>query len=88
LCILSTAYSNYFVTGAKYGAVAVLARSSATFSLYSPHTGIQFYDETIQKIPIAALTLEDADMLSRYAARGKKFIFTRIHNLMIQFERS
>jgi len=56
---------------AKMGAVAALARSATTYSLYSVHAGVQFYDDKIPKIPIAALTLEDADMIERMLLRGE-----------------
>lgn len=53
---------------AQYGAVAALVRSVASHSIYSVHAGIQYGD----KIPIAAITVEDADMFSRMQARGQK----------------
>jgi len=56
---------------AKMGAVAALARSGTTYSLYSVHASVQFYDEKIPKIPVAALTLEDADMIERMVERGE-----------------
>ena len=53
---------------AQYGAVAALVRSVASHSIYSVHAGIQYGD----KILIAAITVEDADMFSRMQARGQK----------------
>jgi carboxypeptidase Q len=57
---------------AKAGAVASLIRSVATFSMQSPHTGGMRYDSTVTKIPAAALSIEDADMLDRMQRRGKR----------------
>jgi carboxypeptidase Q len=56
---------------AKVGAVAMLLRSVATFSMRSPHTGGMRYDPTVAKIPSAALSVEDAEMLDRMTARGE-----------------
>jgi carboxypeptidase Q len=56
---------DYRVNGAekasKYGAVAALVRSVASESISSVHTGCQFS----QTIPIAAIAVEDAEMLLR-----------------------
>ncbi len=57
---------------AKVGAVAMLLRSVATFSIQSPHTGGMRYDSVTQKIPAAALSVEDADMLDRMQTRGEQ----------------
>lgn len=55
---------------AKFGASAVLIRSVTANSLRSPHTGALRYDDKVAKIPAAALTLEDAELLARLARRG------------------
>lgn len=39
-----------------YGAVGVLLRSIASFSVYSPHTGSTKYSGDVPKIPAAAIT--------------------------------
>ncbi len=57
---------------AKVGAVAMLLRSVATFSMQSPHTGGLRYDTTAKKIPAAALSVEDAEMLDRMQGRGDR----------------
>jgi carboxypeptidase Q len=61
---------------AKAGAVACLIRSVASFSIRSPHTGVMHYDSTAAKIPIAALSVEDAMMLHRFQDRGEPVVVT------------
>ncbi|KAK2095492.1 hypothetical protein P7K49_026908 [Saguinus oedipus] len=39
-----------------------------------PHTGIQEYQDGVPKIPTACITVEDAEMMSRMAARGIKIV--------------
>lgn len=56
---------------ARYGAVAALVRSVTPVSLQSPHTGAMIYDQTYPKIPAAAITIEDAEMLQRMQDRGE-----------------
>lgn len=57
---------------AKYGAVAALVRSVTGTSLGAPHTGVMHYAEEAPRIPIAALTVEDAGRLYRLCQRGFK----------------
>lgn len=57
---------------AEYGAVAAVVRSVATASLRTPHTGSLRYDPRHPKIPAAALTTEDADLIHRLLARGER----------------
>lgn len=59
---------------AKHGAVASLIRSIGPWSMNTPHTGVMAYNDDVQKIPNAALTMEDAMMLSRIHDRGNKII--------------
>ena len=58
----------------KVGGVASLIRSIAPFSINSPHTGWQDYRNSTAKIPTACITIEDAEMLSRIAARKDKIV--------------
>jgi hypothetical protein len=51
------------------GAVAALVRSLASASLGAPHTGQMHYGPG-PKIPTAALSVEDAQLLARLTARG------------------
>jgi hypothetical protein len=55
---------------ARAGAVAVLLRSLSTASFRSPHTGMTGYDPDVAKIPAAAVSTEDADLLHRLLRRG------------------
>ncbi|XP_013190143.2 carboxypeptidase Q isoform X1 [Amyelois transitella] len=59
---------------AQKGAVASLVRSVAPFSINSPHTGAQNYGENVTKIPTAAITIEDADLINRMYERGEKVV--------------
>ena len=56
---------------AKQGAVAMLIRSLGTASFRLPHTGAQRYDEGIERIPAAAISAEDAQLIDRLAAAGE-----------------
>lgn len=59
---------------AEKGAIATLVRSITPFSIYSLHTGAQFYGDNVPKIPTAAITHEDADLLRRLQNRGDKLV--------------
>jgi carboxypeptidase Q len=59
------------VWAAEYGAAAALVRSVTATSLRSAHTGAMSYRDAKVKIPAAAISIEDADMLARLASRGK-----------------
>jgi len=59
------------IHAARAEAVASLIRSVGPFSMQTPHTGGMSYADGVKKIPHAALSLEDANMLSRMQARGE-----------------
>jgi carboxypeptidase Q len=66
----SVAYRTEGATrAAAFGAAAALVRSLASASLGAPHTGQMHYGPG-PKIPTAALSVEDAELLARLAARG------------------
>jgi Zn-dependent M28 family amino/carboxypeptidase len=55
---------------AAAGAIAVLVRSVGGADFRLPHTGATFYDPSLPKIPAAAVTAEDADLMADLAAQG------------------
>lgn len=59
---------------AKYGALGALVRSVTPESISSVHAGIMHYDNNYKKIPVAAITLEDAQMFQRMQDRGQTII--------------
>jgi len=65
---------NGAIEAARLGAVASLIRSVTPFSIQSPHTGMMAYTNTVPKIPHAAITVEDAEMMQRMQQRGQKIV--------------
>jgi len=55
---------------AKLGAVAALVRSVTAHSLRTPHTGSMGYEEGVARIPTAAISVEDAELVHRLADAG------------------
>jgi carboxypeptidase Q len=68
-------YRRYAASEAsRKGAVAALVRSVTQFGINTPHTGFQNYAEDVEKIPVASLTVEDAEMLLRIFRSGREII--------------
>jgi carboxypeptidase Q len=55
---------------AKLGAIAALTRSATARSLRTPHTGVTIFEAGQPRIPAAAVSTEDADLVARLAATG------------------
>jgi len=55
---------------ASMGAVAVLVRSVGNADYRLPHTGASFFTDGVPKIPAAAVTAEDADLMANLATQG------------------
>ena len=82
IVLLNVAFTNYAETSryrrdgasraARHGAVAVLVRSIGPDGLRLPHTGALDYAADVPRIPAAALSAEDADLLERMTLRGEK----------------
>ena len=67
---------NGAVEGAKLGAKAVLIRSLGLPSDDFPHTGSMRYEDSIKKIPAAALSTQDADRLAQVLSSGNALKFS------------
>ncbi|MDP2053934.1 MAG: M20/M25/M40 family metallo-hydrolase [Acidobacteriota bacterium] len=83
IVLFNVPYTNYGETvayrsggarmAAQHGAVAALVRSVGPVGLRTPHTGNMNYgDDTVAKIPAAAIPVEDALRIQRLANRGLK----------------
>ena len=62
------------VEAARFGAVATLVRSLGTADFRLPHTGAMRYVDDVKKIPSAAVSAEDAMLLSRLIASGEPVV--------------
>lgn len=68
--------TNGAVEAAKVGAIASLTRSVTPYSLYTPHTGVMYYEDGVTKIPAAAVTVEDATLMQRFQDSGHTIVLT------------
>lgn len=62
--------SNGARLASEKGAIACLVRSVTSKSLRSPHTGAMRYGNAKVKIPAAAVSVEDAELMARLQERG------------------
>ena len=60
------------IAASRVGAAASLVRSVTPYSQQTPHTGNSRYEDGVPKIPHAAITVEDAEMLHRMQDRGER----------------
>lgn len=56
---------------ARKGAIAILIRSIGTDHHRLPHSGVQMWADGVTPIPAAALSIPDAEQLTRIVKRGK-----------------
>lgn len=59
------------VEAARFGAIAALVRSAGGSQNRLAHTGNMNYADDVAKIPAAAVTFEDAEMIAHLASTGK-----------------
>ncbi len=64
------------VEAAKLGAKALVIRSLASSLDDHPHTGSMHYDEAVEKIPAAAISTNDSELIGEFLKKGElEFIF-------------
>ncbi|NBW69890.1 MAG: peptidase M28 family protein [Bacteroidetes bacterium] len=66
---------NGAIEAAKHGAIASIIASVASYSIQTPHTGVMYYEDGVPKIPHAAITVEDANLIDRFIQRGETVRF-------------
>ncbi len=66
--------SNGAIEAARVGSVASLIRSVTPYSLRTPHTGGMRYVDDLDRIPHAAITVEDSELLQRMQDRGETIV--------------
>jgi len=59
------------IEAARLGAVATLVRSLGTADLRLPHTGMMRYEDGVPRIPSAAVSAEDAELIRRLLDAGE-----------------
>ena len=64
--------SNGAVAAGRVGAAASLIRSVTPYSQQTPHTGNSSYEEGVPRIPHAAITVEDAELIHRMHDHGER----------------
>ena len=67
---------NGAIAAARAGAVAALVRSVGELPMRIAHTGVMRYDSAVSRVPVAAITAEDAAMLHRMQERGERVVVT------------
>ena len=60
------------IAAGRVGAAASIIRSVTPYSQQTPHTGNSNYADDVTKIPHAAITVEDAEMIHRMIDRGER----------------
>ena len=68
------------VEAAKRGALALVIRSVGTDNHRNPHTGMTVYNKDVPKIPAAAISNPDADLVERMAAKGPVKLRLKLEN--------
>jgi len=83
IVLFNVPYTNYGETvayrsggatmAAKVGAVAAIVRSVGPMGLRTPHTGgMNYGDDSVVKLPAAAIPAEDANRIQRLVNRGRR----------------
>ncbi len=62
---------NGAVEAAKLGAKAVIIRSLGLPIDHHPHTGTMYYEDGVERIPAAAISTADAELLAKELKKGK-----------------